>query len=92
MASKTAQENLCQINAIMSDKLESTNEALERMSKDHSQFRDHISKLHKEVQRLHAKALRAPGQRVHTVEAAIFKATNDFEVQADAWRIKRPDG
>ena len=74
MASKTAQKDLCQINAIMSDKLESTIETPEKMSKDHSQFQDHISKLHKEVQRPHA-----PGQRAHAVEAAILKATNDFE-------------
>ena len=77
MASKTAQKDLCQINAIMSDKLESTIETLEKMSKDHSQFQDHISKLHKEVHR----RLHAPGQRAHAVEAAILKATNDFEAK-----------
>ena len=60
------------------------------MSMDCSQSQDHISKLHKEVRRLRAKAVRAPGQRAHAVEAAISKATNNFE--ADAWRIKRPDG
>ena len=72
---------------IISDNLESTNEALEKMSKDHSGFRDRISKIRKEVWRLCAKALRTPGQRAHAVEAAISKATNDFEAQAE-----RPDG
>ena len=88
--SKVAQENLCQINTIISNKLESANEALEKMSKDHSQSQDHILKLHKEVRRLCTKVVRAPGQHAHAVEAAISKATNDFE--ADAWRIRRPNG
>lgn len=64
-----AQEDLRQINTMMSDELKITSRALEE-SKDHSRLQDHTSKLQKEVQRLHLEAFHAPRQCSRTAEAA----------------------
>jgi len=91
-ASETAREDLRQINTRISEQLKSKNEALEKISNDHSRSRSRISSLYKEVRRLRVKTLRAPGQRSRAVKAAISKAASKFKAQSNAYRIKRPDG
>lgn len=78
---------------MISDELENSKKAAEKMSADRLRLQDRISKLYKEVRRLRLKTLRAPGQRSRAVKAAASKAVSKFEARSNPLpRIKRPDG
>ena len=75
-----------------SNELKSKDCALQKVSRDNSGLRNRVAKLSKEVRRLRAKILRAPGQRSRAVEAAVAEVERKLKVRPDVWRIKRPDG
>jgi len=82
------QEGLCQANTAIRDKPTS-----EKKTSDNDQkIQDRTLNLQKEVRNLRAKALRAPGQRLQAVDAAVVKVTNEFKERSNIWRIKRPNG
>ena len=77
---------------VMLGELESKTWALERTSADCSRLHSRLSMVHREVRRLRARAVRAPGQRSCATEAAIAKATRRFKTHSHTWRIKRSSG
>ena len=77
---------------VMFGELKSKAWALERTSANCLRLDSCLSMVHKEVRRLRARAVRAPGQRSHATEAAIVKATRRSKAQSHTWRIKCSSG